>query len=235
MDELLNNAPCGFLVFSDDGKIVGVNETLLNMLGYGREEICALHIEKIFSVAGRIFYQTHFFPLLRLKSTVEEVYISLRSKSGADIPVLVNAARREVEDGFLNDCVFMPMRQRNQYEDEILRSKKLAEEAARAKDEFLSVVSHELRTPLNGILGWAQILQTRKPNAETTERAIEAILRGARAQSKLIEDILDFTRIISGKLRLEVMQIDLTMIVESALDVITPAANAKRYPFADRS
>ncbi|MET0751891.1 MAG: ATP-binding protein [Pyrinomonadaceae bacterium] len=228
MDELLNNAPCGFLVFADDGRIVEINETLLNLLGYERDEISEIHIEKIFSVAGRIFYQTHFFPLLRLKSVVEEVYLSLRSKSGQDVPVLVNAARRERGEGvFLNDCVFMPMRQRNQYEDEILRAKKEAEEAARAKDEFLSVVSHELRTPLNGMLGWAQILQSRKPDAETTERAVEAILRGARAQSKLIEDILDFTRIISGKLRLEVRQIDLIMVIESAIDVVAPAANAK--------
>jgi len=227
MDELLNNAPCGFLVFADDGKIFEVNDTLLKLLGYERDELRELHIEKIFSVAGRIFYQTHFFPLLKLKAEVEEVYLSLRSKTGADIPVLVNAVRRDVGDKFLNDCVFMPIRQRNQYEDEILHAKKIAEEAARAKDEFLSVVSHELRTPLNGILGWAQILQTRKLNAETISRAVDAILRGARAQSKLIEDILDFTRIISGKLRLEVQQIDLIMVVESALDVVTPAANAK--------
>ena len=126
-----------------------------------------------------------------------------------------------------NDCVLMPMRQRNQYEDEILRAKKEAEDATRAKDEFLSVVSHELRTPLNGILGWAQILQSRNPDAETVKRAVEAIVRGARAQSKLIEDILDFTRIISGKLRLEVQQVDLIMVVESAIDVVAPAANAK--------
>jgi PAS domain S-box-containing protein len=227
MDELLNNAPCGFLVFADDGKIVEANDTLLNLLGYERAELCRLHIEKIFSVAGRIFYQTHFFPLLKLKNKVEEVYLSLRSKSGLDIPVLVNAARRERDDVIFNDCVFMPMRQRNQYEDEILRAKKQAEDATRAKDEFLSVVSHELRTPLNGILGWAQILQTRNPDAETIKRGVDAIARGARAQSKLIEDILDFTRIISGKLRLEVGQVDLIPVVESAVDVITPAANAK--------
>jgi PAS domain S-box-containing protein len=227
MDELLNNAPCGFLVFADDGKIVEVNDTLLNLLGYSPDELRSLHIEKIFSVAGRIFYQTHFFPLLKLKNKVEEVYLSLRSKSGLDIPVLVNAARHERKGEIFNDCVLMPMRQRNQYEDEILRAKKQAEDATRAKDEFLSVVSHELRTPLNGILGWAQILQTRDPDAATIKRAVEAIARGARAQSKLIEDILDFTRIISGKLRLEVMQVDLIMVVESAIDVITPAANAK--------
>jgi PAS domain S-box-containing protein len=228
MDELLNNAPCGFLVFKDDGKIVEANRTLLRLLGYETDELLDLHIEKIFSVAGRIFYQTHFFPLLKLKSEVEEIYLSLRSKSGLDIPVLVNASRR-AKDGetFFNDCIFMPMRRRNQYEDEILRSKKEAEDAMRAKDEFLSVVSHELRTPLSGILGWAQILQSRNPDAETSKRAVEAILRGARAQSKLIEDILDFTRIVSGKLRLEVQNVDLIMIVESAIDVVSPAATAK--------
>jgi PAS domain S-box-containing protein len=227
MDELLNNAPCGFLVFTDDGKIVEINATLQTMLGYDAGELGASHVEKIFSVAGRIFYQTHFFPLLKLKNEVEEVYLSLRSKTGADIPVLINAVRHERGEKFYNDCVLMPMRQRDQYEDEILKAKKLAEDATRAKDEFLSMVSHELRTPLNGILGWAQIMQGRTLDADMMAHAVDAVVRGARAQSKLIEDILDFTRIISGKLRLEVEPVDLVLIVESALDVISPAAAAK--------
>ena len=69
MEEFLNIIPCGFLVF-DDGKIVAANSMLLKMLGYERDELLSLPIEKIFSVAGRIFYQTHFFPLLKLKSQV---------------------------------------------------------------------------------------------------------------------------------------------------------------------
>jgi PAS domain S-box-containing protein len=227
VDELLNNAPCGFLVFTDDGRIVEANATLLESLGYERGELIEAHVEKVFTVAGRIFYQTHFFPLLKLKSEVEEVYLSLRAKSGAEIPVLVNAARHERGDAVYNDCVLMPMRRRNRYEDEILEAKKSAEEANRAKDEFLSVVSHELRTPLSGILGWAQIMQGRHLDPAMTEHAVDAIVRGARAQSKLIEDILDFSRIISGKLRLEIEPVDLVLLVESAIDVITPAARAK--------
>ncbi|HEX8638363.1 MAG TPA: ATP-binding protein [Pyrinomonadaceae bacterium] len=227
MDELLNNAPCGFLVFTDDGKIVEANATLLESLGYERGELIKANVEKILTIAGRIFYQTHFFPLLKLKSEVEEIYLSLRAKSGAEIPVLINAVQHERGGTVYNDCVLMPMRRRNRYEDEILEAKKWAEEANRAKDEFLSVVSHELRTPLSGILGWAQIMQGRHLDAAMTEHAVDAIVRGARAQSKLIEDILDFTRIISGKLRLEIEPVDLTLIVESAIDVITPAASAK--------
>ena len=227
MDELFNNAPCGFLAFADDGKIDEVNATLLALLGYEREELSGLHVEKIFPAAGRIFYQTHFFPLLKLKEKVEEIYLDLRSKTGESIPVLVNAARRERGGALFYDCIFVPMRQRNQYEDEILRAKKEAEAAVRAKDEFLSVVSHELRTPLSAILGWSKILRTKKLDDEAFAQATEAIERGAKTQSKLIEDILDFSRIISGKLRLEVQKIDLAAVIELAVDVVALSAKAK--------
>lgn len=223
----MNNAPCGFLAFSDDGKVIEVNSTLLQLLGYRREDLLELHIEKIFSVAGRIFYQTHFFPLLKLKEKVEEIYLDLRSKDDENIPVLVNAVRHERDGKLFNNCIFVPMRKRNQFEDEILRAKKEAEAAVRAKDEFLSVVSHELRTPLNAILGWSRILKTKKLDDAAFAQAAEAIERGARSQSKLIEDILDFSRIISGKLRLEVQKVDLTNVIEMAVDVVSLSAKAK--------
>jgi signal transduction histidine kinase/ActR/RegA family two-component response regulator len=227
MDELLNKAPCGFLTFTDDGLIVEVNATLLDLLGRDPGELEGRHVESILSVAGRIFYQTHFFPLLKLHGRVEEIYLALHSKNGDDVPVLVNAARRERGGASVNDCVFVPIRQRSQFEDQILRAKKAAEEATRAKDEFLAVVSHELRTPLNAILGWAQMLRTRKLDEETVVRAFEIIERNANSQAQLVEDILDFSRIISGKLRIDVRPVELASVVEAATDVVRPAADAK--------
>ncbi len=227
MNELLNNAPCGFLVFTDDGKIVEANATLGALLGYERGELRDIHVEKIFSVAGRIFYQTHIFPLLKMQKKIEEIYLDLRSKTGENIPVLINAVRHERDSQIFNDCIFVPIRQRNQYEDEILKAKKQAEAATLAKDDFLSVVSHELRTPLNSILGWARILDPENSTAETLKKGLDTIRRNAQMQTQLIEDILDFSRIISGKLRLEVAQINLSETVEAAIDVITPAAAAK--------
>ena len=227
MDELLNTAPCGFLSFTDDGRIVSVNDTLLGLLGYEREELVGRHLESLLPVASRIFYQTHLFPLLKLHDRVEEVYFSLRARSGAEIPVLANAARRERDGSAVNDCVLMHVRQRNQYEDEILRAKRAAEEATRAKDEFLAVVSHELRTPLTAILGWARMLQTGSLDEQTAARALQAIERNAESQNQLIGDLLDFSRIISGKIRLDVGRVEPASIIEAAIDVVSPAADAK--------
>jgi PAS domain S-box-containing protein len=102
-----------------------------------------------------------------------------------------------------------------------------AEAASRAKDQFLATLSHELRTPLNAVVGWAHMLRSGKLDEPATARAIETIDRNARAQSQLISDILDISRIVSGKLRLNVRPVDLTPVVEAALDTVRPAADAK--------
>jgi PAS domain S-box-containing protein len=102
-----------------------------------------------------------------------------------------------------------------------------AQEANRAKDEFLATLSHELRTPLNAILGWIQILRNRQVDEVTTARAFEAIERNAKAQAELIEDMLDVSRIITGRLRLEMQPVLLSSAVEAALDSVRPTAEAK--------
>lgn len=102
-----------------------------------------------------------------------------------------------------------------------------AEQANRAKDEFLAVVSHELRTPLNAITGWAGMLTSGVLDPVRTKRALETIERNARAQAQLIEDLLDVTRITSGKLRLEIRRIDVTGVADLALESVRFAAEAK--------
>jgi PAS domain S-box-containing protein len=104
----------------------------------------------------------------------------------------------------------------------------LAQRTARVKDEFLATLSHELRTPLNAILGWTQLLRSR-PNPESAEfqRGMEVIERNARAQVRLIDDLLDLSRIMSGRFRLDVQQVSLLDVVKGALDSIEPAAQAK--------
>jgi signal transduction histidine kinase len=102
-----------------------------------------------------------------------------------------------------------------------------AAEANRIKDEFLGTLSHELRTPLNAILGWAQMLRQRKMSPEKTAVGLETIERNARLQTQMIEDLLDVSRIVSGKVCLKLLSVDLVRIVETAVKALSPEAEAR--------
>lgn len=102
-----------------------------------------------------------------------------------------------------------------------------SENAHRLKDEFLATLSHELRTPLTAILGWSNMLRSNSFDKEATENALETIARNARAQVQLIDDLLDVSRIITGKLRLDVRAVDLPAVVRAAADTLRPASQAK--------
>lgn len=103
----------------------------------------------------------------------------------------------------------------------------VAEDANRAKDEFLAVLSHELRTPINAVYGWTRMLHAGQITEGGKERALDAIMRNAHAQVQLIDDLLDVSRIVTGKLRLDVRSVDLPTVVEAALDAVRPAAEGK--------
>jgi len=119
---------------------------------------------------------------------------------------------------------------RQRAEQEAIEKQRLYEEAARAnevKDQFLATVSHELRTPLTSILGWAQMLTSGKLSGTMMERAVNTIERNARAQAQIVEDLLDISRIVSGKLCLNVQLFSPNVAVEAAIDALRPAALAK--------
>jgi CheY-like chemotaxis protein/nitrogen-specific signal transduction histidine kinase len=129
--------------------------------------------------------------------------------------------------------VFRDISERHAHErqrDALLESERAAHAEARAanraKDEFLAVLSHELRTPLNAVLGWTEILR-RSATPEAIERAVEVIERNARRQAKLIEDVLDLSRIVSGRLDLEAIPLNLAQVVAASADAIRPLADSK--------
>jgi PAS domain S-box-containing protein len=108
-----------------------------------------------------------------------------------------------------------------------MQARDLAEAANRAKDEFLALVSHELRAPLNAVLGWINILRSQEIDEETFRHALETIERSAKSQSTLIEDLIDSAMIATGKMRIKMERVNLVAVIQSALDVIVPAAEAK--------
>ena len=102
-----------------------------------------------------------------------------------------------------------------------------AEEASRLKDEFLATVSHELRTPLTSFMGYAQLLQRHTSDAEYVSRTVGKMMRSAKAQAQLIEDLLDVSRIVSGKLRFQLERVDMARVAQAAIDTVLPAVEAK--------
>lgn len=129
------------------------------------------------------------------------------------------SAEREIAD--LND-------QLQQTVEKLKRAKEAADAASRAKDDFLAMVSHELRTPMTSIVGWAQMLQMFGRDRESTNEAAAAILASAKAQSQLVEDLLDLSRITTGKLRLHTEALELSEVIDAAIQTVVPAAAAKQ-------
>ncbi|HTF21264.1 MAG TPA: ATP-binding protein [Chryseolinea sp.] len=143
MSNWLDVAPCGYLSFKDDGSIIYLNQTLSGWLGYSTAELLGTKVEHIFTVATRIFHNTHFFPLLKLHAKAEEIFLSLRAKNEDNIPVLASAERR-VEDGMaINHCVFIAIFQRQKYEEEILAARREAEKALK-ENKYLEELRNSL-------------------------------------------------------------------------------------------
>jgi sigma-B regulation protein RsbU (phosphoserine phosphatase) len=150
MDETLDFAPCGYVSFQDDGNVINLNQTLADLLETPKDKIIGRSVENILTVASRIFYNTHLFPLLKLHERADEIFISLRRKEKKDVPVLLNAKRRKSDDRYLNDFILMPIYERRKYEDEILNAKRKAEDQVKQNEQLLSLTqalesrTHEL-------------------------------------------------------------------------------------------
>ncbi|MBD1929649.1 PAS domain-containing protein [Trichocoleus sp. FACHB-90] len=217
----------GVIVADFSGNITDANDAFLQMVGYTREEFNQ----------GKVRWDTmtppEYLPLdeekiLELQASGsstswEKEYIC---KDGSRISILVGIALLEEPE---NTCVcfVLDLTERKLLEESLRQQAQDLEQANRIKDEFLAVVSHELRTPLNAMLGWATLLRSRKFNEETTSRALETIERNAKSQVKLIEDILDVSRLMQGKIRLNICPVELKPLIEACINTVLPSCEAK--------
>lgn len=159
-----------------------------------------------------------------------------RQANGAYRWHLIQAQARRDAKGYISMWVgsntdIDTLKRADEEKKQLLENERLArseaERANRIKDEFLATLSHELRTPLNAILGWSQLILQGTMKKEDIQRGLETIERNARAQNKLIEDLLEMSSIISGKVRLDVQRLDFGAIAEAAVESVAPAAEAK--------
>ncbi|MBW4667824.1 MAG: PAS domain-containing protein [Cyanomargarita calcarea GSE-NOS-MK-12-04C] len=164
----------------------------------------------------RNFEVEHDFGLIGCKTMLFSACQILRSDSTTILLAIEDITERKL---------FEKQRDQQLTSEQLLRIE--SEASNRAKDEFLSIVSHELRNPLNSILGWTQLLQKRKFDTAATARALEMVEKSAKLQVKLIEDILDISRITTGKLQLQVASIQLAPLINAAIDVVRLSSEVK--------
>jgi PAS domain S-box-containing protein len=215
---------------------------LAQVVRTGKSELYPEILPAMIENAARDADHLRMLRALRLESAM---VVPLRSRGrtfGAMTFVHAESARRYSQDDLefaedfarraamaIENAIAMKDAEATRENEHWLRAE--AELASRSKDEFLATVSHELRTPLNAILGWTVTLRRRKP-AEDVDRALAVIERNARAQAKLIEDVLDVSRIISGKLSLNLGPTNVADAIKAAIETVTPAAEAKQITMA---
>src|SRR5262245_52117024 len=217
------------------GRLLRVNQKMCDITGYSGEELLAMTIQELtrpedreqdFTVYQRMLLGDGEYEVerryVRKDGSAVWVYINvvaLRDERGNPIRATVSAlditGRKQAEER-LKEALAREQEARGE-----------AEGANRSKDEFIALVSHELRSPLNAILGWTTALRRAGYEEELHDRGLEIIERSARMQSQLIDDLMDTARAISGKLRLEVRPMDMAAVIEKAVDVVRPAAEAK--------
>jgi signal transduction histidine kinase len=222
--DLLNRAPCGLVSFGDDGTITVANATLGQMLDVDARELVGRPFEEILTTPARIFYQTHFFPLIRLHGRAEEIYFALRGSSGDAVHVLANAVRTVAGDDARIDCAMLRIHERQKYEQELLTAKKAAESANAEKMRFLSMVSHDLRTPLGAISGYVDLLMlgVRGDVNEAQAQDLRRIKASSSFLLGLLDDILTFATAEAGALTVSLETVSLEGVLSRVEAMVAP-------------
>ena len=225
MDTLLDAAPCGFFSFADDGFVLHVNATLCDMVE--ADDLVGRHVDAFLAPGARIFYQTHIFPMLRLHGRVDEIYLSLHTRQGVEVPVLLNAVRRERDGRVVSDAVVVPMRQRNQFESELLQAKYAAEEADRARARFLAVLSHDLRAPLSAINLAADILASgaEGPVTDAQRQDLVRIKDASAYVLQMVTDLLNFARVDANRVDVRIQPVPVRMALDRAASMVEHLAD----------
>ena len=203
-EDLFENAPCGYLTLAPDGRISRVNQTLCGWTGYTREHFTGKRVHQFLNMAGRIYFETHIAPLLRMQGFFNEFALDFVTESGDRMPVIANAAEERSADGALLSTRLVVIRaaDRRRYERELVDARasataslKRERETAELREQFIAVLGHDLRNPLAAISAGARILHRSGALVEQRElRVLDMINTTVTRMSDLIDNVLDFAR-----------------------------------------
>lgn len=234
--ESFDDVPCGLVKTDGRGTFLRVNRLFCEWVGYAADSLIGhRRLQDLFTMGGRIFHQTHWLPLLQMQGSISEVKIDLVCANGPEIPVVMNAIRRERQGVWTHEIALFVARDRDRYEKELVRAqkrlelsvqtqKRLSEDAvdrATYAKQLVGIVSHDLRNPLSAIQLGVVALSRSKPT-EQQQRILDRISRSANRTNRLIGDLLDFTQARLGcGLVAHVLPMDLHAMVAEAIDELS--------------
>jgi sigma-B regulation protein RsbU (phosphoserine phosphatase) len=209
LDDLYENAPCGYVTLSSDGRIFRVNRTLAGWLDLPPEKLVGKRFQELLSLAGRMVYETHTAPLLRMQGGFDEVAIDLVTAKGDKLPMIAHAVERRGTDGqaLFTRISLSPGGLRRRYELQLAEAKAASVKAAQEirqtllaeketselREQFIAVLGHDLRNPLASISAGARIL-LRSPRDEREVRVLQMMETTVIRMAGLIDDVMDFAR-----------------------------------------
>ena len=236
---VVESTPSALVMVDSEGRMVLVNSQAEKLFGFAREELIGASVDILLPSRFRERhngYRRGFLSNLQNRPMGAGRDLFALRKDGTEVPVEIGLNPIVTGDDVLILAAIVDITERKlieQQRERLLANERAArseaERAARMKDDFLATVSHELRTPLNAILGWSQLLGAGDASSQDEIRQGLAIIeRNARGQAMLIDDLLDMSRITSGRLRLDVLQVNLVTVIEAAMESVRPAADAKQ-------
>jgi PAS domain S-box-containing protein len=234
LDVINESAPALIFVKDRQGKIIYANPATLAVLGKSKEEVIGYYDSDLYpDNAAAVMENDRRVMESEQMEVVEESPDGVRTFLGMKVPYRNEAGEVIGLIGISNDITDRVQleRDREQLLQREQAARAAAENANRIKDEFLAVLSHELRTPMNPILGWAKLLRNGKLSDTKTTLAIETIERNAQLQVQLIDDLLDISRILQGKLSFNNSVINLAVVIRAAMETVRLAAEAKAIAF----
>jgi phosphoserine phosphatase RsbU/P len=203
-EDLFENAPCGYITLAADGRISRVNATLCTWMGYFQADFQGKRVHQFLNMAGRIYYETHIAPLLRMQGFFNEFALDFVTRSGGGLPVIANAVEKRSPQGELisTRLVVIKAADRRRYERELVNARAAAakileneRETAELREQFIAVLGHDLRNPLAAISAGARMLQRSGVLRDHKElRILDMINTSVTRMSDLINDVLDFAR-----------------------------------------
>ena len=224
-EDLYEQAPCGYLSTTPDGIIVRVNQTLLDWLGYTREALVGTRLQSLLTVGSKIYYETHYAPLLRMQGHVNEIALELIDAEARTLPVIINARQRRDAQGqpLVNRITLFDSSDRRRYERELVIARRKAEQAARDKDGLIAMLSHDIRNPLNAIMAAVHLLEA-GDLADEQRRFVRLLRSSSEHMLTLLNQVLELSKAESGTFALIEASFSPRQLVDDVMATFQAAA-----------